>query len=201
MKRLPLAVAAAAMLLAAVTSPALADSTPTPSPSATATPAPSAAPSSDRYAPASNAALCSFGDNFYEFVSNYAYDQGYYNGLIVGSDALLKLNIDADGSWFCQVGNEWMDKTGNNLCLTWNFNAQHNDVITCQGLASQKWQLIDNDGTDPLGLNFGGLQSLYTNHGTVYLANNSTTGSTLIPTFCCWTESDVYGFTLDGPIR
>lgn len=202
-----LIVIATAVVLMAVPIAAAGNAKADPSPGTSASSSPSVLPSSPPSAPANlgvispaNISQCSFGDNFYEFVSDYAYlDHGYYNGQIVGADAIVKLNIDTDGSWFCQVGYEWMDLTGNNLCLTLNYNQNQIDVITCQGLASQEWQLIDNDGSNALGVNYGGLQSFYNNHGTLYMAMNSTEQSAHEQWFCCWNDNDIYGYTLDGP--
>lgn len=162
------------------------------------------------FAGRAQAVNCSFGDNFYQFVSDSSGGQNNGEAQSIGANDpnyLGSLVPDVNGDEWCQTNwgvfgsgwSEWVLKN-TSYCMTLNASAGYKvDLVTCNNLVSQQWALLDQIGS---GENWGRVLNAYIDsgggHHSLYCAYGCADDT--VPTG--WTSGDSnFSFFLGGPYR
>lgn len=149
---------------------------------------------------------CSFGDQFYHFISDSTAD-----AQLIDSTGYLYDN--AGGGWssgdlFCQVqqpgfGSGWYQwvKKGTSSCLTVNASASYKlDLVTCNPTyTSQEWAFLDPIGTE----DYSRWSSDYTASGYRDVQSQGPDSYDLgLQGWTPWNANNIiWSWTLDGPYR
>jgi len=100
---------------------------------------------------------CAYGDNFYQFHSDYSYN--FSADVSVGGVRYLT-DVPSGGTLFCQAQpelaggvswSEWVEKNSAN-CLTYDYPSGAITITPCGGRDSQFWTLEDNLGGEDWGI-------------------------------------------------
>lgn len=147
---------------------------------------------------------CSFGDNFYEFNSNYTtfHDWTLGDAQTIGSDGYLySLTSGVSGDQWCQKDYgygapyyAWILQ-GTSYCATLNASAGYKiDLVTCDSTkVSQEWALEDNQGGEDYNL----VLNLYDTTRALYCTNGCDSETTFATGWV--NNSPIWQWYLSGP--